>query len=588
MISIETLLNGISIASVNGDTSVMISSVESDSRKVARGSMFVAVRGFNTDGHNFINQAVESGAAAVVCEQIPNNPASGVCWIKTKDSAKALGEVASNFYGNPSRNLKLVGVTGTNGKTTIATVLYNMFLKLGYKCGLFSTVCNYINGKEFPATHTTPDPLHLNKMLADMAAEGCDYAFMEVSSHSADQKRIAGLQFAGAVFTNLTHDHLDYHKTFDNYLAAKKSFFDSLTTSAFALVNIDDRHGGVMLQNCKASHHTFSVRFMADFRCSVLECGFQGMCLKIDGEEVWVKFIGDFNASNLLAVYGASVLLGADKKEVLTILSDLNPVAGRLESVKSDYGISGIVDYAHTPDALSNVIETINKLRQGAAKLITVVGAGGDRDKTKRPKMALISAQGSDKLILTSDNPRTENPEAILDDMEAGITADLKRKTLRISDRKEAIKAAVMFANAGDVILVAGKGHSSGVLKEGGRNILTTEDIKNFVQAGADVILMPAPGTIPGCSVEKISELVDQIHAAGALAKAVIGTSQEGAHVDTIRQIALYSKMAGADIHHIGDTGYAGVALPENIFAFGVAIRGIRHQYTRMARSINR
>jgi UDP-N-acetylmuramoyl-L-alanyl-D-glutamate--2,6-diaminopimelate ligase len=298
-------------------------------------------------------------------------------------------------------------------------------------------------------------------MLAEMVDEGCDYAFMEVSSHSVDQKRIAGLRFAGAIFTNLTHDHLDYHKTFDNYLAAKKSFFDSLTPSVFALVNIDDRNGRVMLQNCKASHHTFSVRSMANFRCSVLESGFSGTFMKIDGEEVWVKFIGDFNASNLLAVYASSVLLGADKKEVLTVLSNLKSVAGRLEAVKTDCGISGIVDYAHTPDALNNVIETINKLRQGNANLITVVGAGGDRDKTKRPKMALIAAQGSDKLILTSDNPRSENPEAILDDMEAGISADLKRKTLRIADRKEAIKTAVMLANKGDVILVAGKGHET-------------------------------------------------------------------------------------------------------------------------------
>ena len=460
MINIETLLNGISTVSVSGDTSVAISSVEFDSRKVTRGSMFVAVKGLNADGHSFIEQTIASGAAAVLCENVPENPASHVCWIKVDDSAKALGEVASNFYGNPSRNLKLVGVTGTNGKTTIATSLYNMFIKLGYKCGLFSTVCNYINGKEYAATHTTPDPLQLNKMLADMEAEGCDYAFMEVSSHSVAQKRIAGLQFAGGVFTNLTHDHLDFHKTFDNYLAVKKSFFDSLPPSAFALVNVDDRNGRVMIQNCKASHYTFSVRSMADFRCSILEFGFSGMCLKVDGEEVWVKFIGDFNASNLLAVYGSAVLLGADKKEALTILSDLNPVAGRLESVANSE-ISCIVDYAHTPDALNNVIETINNIRQGAANLITVVGAGGDRDKTKRPKMALIAAQGSDRAILTSDNPRSEAPEAILDDMEAGVPADMKRKTLRIADRREAIRAAVMLANTGDVVLVAGKGHEN-------------------------------------------------------------------------------------------------------------------------------
>ena len=368
---------------------------------------------------------------------------------------------ASNYYGNPSSSLKLVGVTGTNGKTTIATLLYKMFLRLGYKCGLFSTVCNYINEKEYEATHTTPDPVQLNSLLAKMVAEGCDYAFMEVSSHSADQKRIAGLKFAGAIFTNLTHDHLDYHKTFDNYLAAKKSFFDNLPAESFALVNADDRNGRVMLQNTAARHYTFSVRGMADYRCNIIEQSFEGMHIKIQGEEIWTRLIGDFNASNLLAVYAASELLGAAKKEILTILSDLYPVTGRLEIIKSPGGISGIVDYAHTPDALLNVIDTINKIREGGVQLITVVGAGGDRDKTKRPKMASISAEGSTRVILTSDNPRTEDPEKILDDMEAGITPDLKRKTLRITDRREAIKAAVMFANKGDVILIAGKGHET-------------------------------------------------------------------------------------------------------------------------------
>jgi UDP-N-acetylmuramoyl-L-alanyl-D-glutamate--2,6-diaminopimelate ligase len=354
-----------------------------------------------------------------------------------------------------------MGVTGTNGKTTIATLLYRMFLRLGYKSGLFSTVCNYINGKELPATHTTPDPVQLNSLLSEMVREGCDFVFMEVSSHSADQQRIAGLKFDGGIFTNLTHDHLDYHKTFDNYLAAKKRFFDSLPVGSFALVNIDDKNGRVMLQNCLARHYTFSVRGMADYRCGIIEQGFEGMELKIQGEEVWTKFIGDFNASNLLAVYAATELLGANKKEILTILSDLLPVSGRLEVVKSPGGISGIVDYAHTPDALLNVIDTINKIREGGAQLITVVGAGGDRDKTKRPKMASISAEGSSKIILTSDNPRTEDPEKILDDMETGITPELKRKTLRISDRRLAIKTAVMLANSGDVILVAGKGHET-------------------------------------------------------------------------------------------------------------------------------
>jgi len=458
---IEEILNGLDVVSAKGTKNRTISSIEFDSRKVRKDSLFVAVKGYKSDGHDFISSAIASGASAVMCETLPEIPDKNIFWIKTGDSAKALGMAASNFFGNPSRSLKLVGVTGTNGKTTIASLLYRMFIKLGYKCGLFSTVCNYINDKELAATHTTPDPVQLNSLLAQMVEAGCDYAFMEVSSHSADQKRIAGLKFAGGIFTNLTHDHLDYHKTFDNYLAAKKSFFDSLPADAFALVNADDKNGRIMLQNCKARHYTFSVRAMADFRCNIIEQGFEGMELKIQGEEVWTRFIGDFNASNLLAVYAASELLGASKKEILTILSDLHSVAGRLEVIKSPAGISGIVDYAHTPDALLNVIDTINKIREGGVQLITVVGAGGDRDRTKRPEMAAISAEGSTKVILTSDNPRSEDPEKILDDMEAGITPDLKRKTLRIADRHEAIKTAVMLANSGDVILIAGKGHET-------------------------------------------------------------------------------------------------------------------------------
>ena len=461
MMKIDKILEGIEIVSIKGAKNRVISGVVFDSRLVEKDSLFVAVKGYKSNGHDFISSAISSGAAAILCEDLPENPDKNICWIKTKDSAQSLGMAASNFFGNPSHSLKLVGVTGTNGKTTIASLLYRMFLRLGYKCGLFSTVCNYINEKELAATHTTPDPVQLNKLLAQMVDEGCDYAFMEVSSHSADQKRIAGLKFVGGIFTNLTHDHLDYHKTFDNYLAAKKRFFDSLPAEAFALVNADDRNGLVMLQNCKARHYTFSVRGMADFRCSIIEQGFEGMQLKIQGEEVWTRFIGDFNASNLLAVYAASELLGASAKEILTIMSDLHSVAGRLEVIKSPAGISGIVDYAHTPDALLNVIDTINKIRQGGVQLITVVGAGGDRDRTKRPEMAEISARGSDKVILTSDNPRSEDPEMILDEMEAGITPDLKRKTLRITDRHEAIKTAVMLANSGDVILIAGKGHET-------------------------------------------------------------------------------------------------------------------------------
>ena len=461
MMKIEDILKGIEVVSLTGTKSRVVSGIEFDSRKVQKDSLFVAVKGYKSDGHDFISSAISLGATAIICEVVPRDMDKNVCWIKTDDSAKALGIAASNFFGNPSQFLKLVGVTGTNGKTTIASLLYRMFIGLGYKCGLFSTVCNYINEKVLEATHTTPDPIQLNSLLAKMVEEGCDFAFMEVSSHSADQKRIAGLQFAGGIFTNLTHDHLDYHKTFDNYLAAKKSFFDNLPVDAFALVNVDDRNGRVMLQNCKAHHYTFSIRGMADYRCSIIEQGFEGMQLKIQGEEVWTRFIGEFNASNLLAVFAASELLGASKKEILTILSDLHSVAGRLEVIKSPSGISGIVDYAHTPDALLNVIDTINKIREGSVHLITVVGAGGDRDRTKRPKMAAISAEGSDKVILTSDNPRTENPDAILDEMERGITPDLKRKTLRISDRREAIRAAVMLANSGDVILIAGKGHET-------------------------------------------------------------------------------------------------------------------------------
>ena len=461
MMKIQDILKGIEVVSLTGTKSRDVSGIEFDSRKVQKDSLFVAVKGYKSDGHDFISSAISLGATAIICEVVPRDMDKNVCWIKTDDSAKALGIAASNFFGNPSQFLKLVGVTGTNGKTTIASLLYRMFIGLGYKCGLFSTVCNYINEKVLEATHTTPDPIQLNSLLAKMVEEGCDFAFMEVSSHSADQKRIAGLQFAGGIFTNLTHDHLDYHKTFDNYLAAKKSFFDNLSVDAFALVNVDDRNGRVMLQNCKAHHYTFSIRGMADYRCSIIEQGFEGMQLKIQGEEFWTRFIGEFNASNLLAVFAASELLGASKKEILTILSDLHSVAGRLEVIKSPSGISGIVDYAHTPDALLNVIDTINKIREGSVHLITVVGAGGDRDRTKRPKMAAISAEGSDKVILTSDNPRTENPDAILDEMERGITPDLKRKTLRISDRREAIRAAVMLANSGDVILIAGKGHET-------------------------------------------------------------------------------------------------------------------------------
>jgi UDP-N-acetylmuramoyl-L-alanyl-D-glutamate--2,6-diaminopimelate ligase len=461
MMQINDLIRNIEVISLTGKKDPVIGSIEFDSRKVTPETLFVAVRGTRSDGHDFIAKAVELGASAVICEVLPEKADEKVCWIKTDDSAKALGIVASEFFGNPSSLLKLTGVTGTNGKTTIATLLYRMFTRLGYKCGLFSTVCNYIVITELPATHTTPDPVELNRSLAAMVEAGCDYAFMEVSSHAVDQKRIAGLKFTGGIFTNLTHDHLDYHKTFDNYLNAKKSFFNSLPPEAFALVNLDDRNGKVMIQNCKARKYTFSTKGIADFRCNVIEQDFSGMDLRIQGEELWTRFIGDYNASNLIAVFAASELLGGSRKEILTIMSDLRSVPGRLEAVEGPGGIAGIVDYAHTPDALLNVISTINKIRADGKQLITVVGAGGDRDRTKRPEMAAISAEGSTKVILTSDNPRTEDPEKILDDMEAGITPEVRRKVLRICNRREAIRAAVMLAGQGDIVLVAGKGHEN-------------------------------------------------------------------------------------------------------------------------------
>jgi UDP-N-acetylmuramoyl-L-alanyl-D-glutamate--2,6-diaminopimelate ligase len=461
MIRISDLTRNIEVVSITGTENPVVESIEFDSRRVTPGALFVAVKGTKSDGHDFIGNAIASGASAVICEVIPEFASNNTCWIKTKDSAKALGIVSSGFFGNPSASLKLVGVTGTNGKTTIATLLYRLFSKLGYKCGLFSTVCNYIVITEYPATHTTPDPVILNRTLAAMVKEGCDYAFMEVSSHATSQKRIAGLKFAGGIFTNLTHDHLDYHKTFRNYLNAKKSFFDSLPADAFALINSDDRNGKVMLQNCSAKKYTFSTKGTADFRCSVIGQDFGGMGLRIQGEEVWTRFIGDFNASNMLAVFAASVLLGGKGREILMALSEMGSVPGRLEAVESPGGIIGIVDYAHTPDALLNVISTLNRIRGANQQLITVVGAGGDRDRTKRPEMALISAEGSSRVILTSDNPRTEDPEKIIDDMEAGITPEVRSRVLRISNRREAIRAAVMLAAPGDVVLVAGKGHEN-------------------------------------------------------------------------------------------------------------------------------
>jgi len=461
MRDLRKILEEIKVISMHGDADRSITGVTADSRGVMPGTLFIAVRGTKSDGHAFIPGAVKAGAVAVICEQRPEEMPEGVTFIVTDDSAAATGLAASAFYDHPSRKIRLTGVTGTNGKTTIATLLYNTFESFGYKCGLLSTVCNYVHHRREDATHTTPDPVRLNALLAAMVDEGCEYAFMEVSSHAVDQRRIAGLTFSGGVFTNLTHDHLDYHGTFDNYLAAKKKFFDGLRPDAFALVNADDRNGSVMVQNCRASKHTFSMHSMADFRCIITEQGFEGMLLKVNGTEVWTRFIGDYNASNLLAVYGTSVLLGAEPGEALRVLSTLYPVSGRMEVIRSSDGITGIVDYAHSPDAVENVINAVNRLRQGSGRLIVVVGAGGDRDRTKRPVMARIAANGADRLILTSDNPRSEDPEHIIDEMQAGLTPDAMAKMIRITGRAEAIKAAVMLASPGDIIIVAGKGHET-------------------------------------------------------------------------------------------------------------------------------
>lgn len=446
-----------------GSMETEITDVQIDSRKVKKGSLFIAERGTQTDGHVFIPAAVKNGAAAVVCETMPEEIDGNTVFVRLESTEAAAGPIATQFYGDPSRKLKLVGVTGTNGKTTIATLLYNMFRKFGYKCGLCSTVCNYIDGEAVPADHTTPDPVTLNYLLGRMADAGCQYAFMEVSSHSIAQKRIGGLVFAGGIFTNLTRDHLDYHKTFENYRDAKKAFFDGLPKTAFAITNGDDKNGMIMVQNTAATVKTYSTRSMADFRARILEMSFEGMLLEIDGREVSVPFVGKFNVSNLLAVYGAARMLGREAMEILTTLSTLHSVAGRFETLRSPSGYTAIVDYAHTPDALVNVLSAIHEVlkesRSLESKVITVCGAGGNRDKGKRPLMAAEAANRSDRVVITSDNPRFEDPQAIINDMTAGLTAAQSRKVVTIADRREAIKAACMMADKGDVILIAGKGH---------------------------------------------------------------------------------------------------------------------------------
>ena len=457
--TIRDLISGLKTVSVTGSQDVEVTDIQLDSRKVTPGCLFVAMRGTTVDGHQFISKAQELGAAAVLCEVLPAEQSESVTYIQVPDCEDVVGLVATRFFGDPSSKVKLVGVTGTNGKTTIATLLYNMFRKFGYKCGLLSTVCNYIDGEPVPADHTTPDPVTLNRLMGRMADEGCKYVFMECSSHAIVQKRIGGLKYAGGIFTNLTRDHLDYHKTVENYLKAKKMFFDGLPKDAFMVTNLDDKNGLVMAQNTKAKVTTYSLRSMSDFKGRILESGFEGMLLDINGREVFLKFIGKFNASNLLAVYGTAVNLGRDPMEVLTDMSTLVPVNGRFDAIRSPKGFTAIVDYAHTPDALTNVLTTIVDVLDGKGQIITVVGAGGNRDKGKRPLMAKESVKYSDRVIITSDNPRFEEPQDIINDMLAGLTKEDMQKVITIVDRREAIRTACMMAQAGDVILVAGKGH---------------------------------------------------------------------------------------------------------------------------------
>ncbi len=457
---LKDIINDIHVVTTVGDTNIDICDVDIDSRKVGPGHLFVAIKGTQTDGHQYIGKAVEQGAAAILCEEMPGELHDGVCYVQVASTEQAVGLVATIFQGDPSSKLKLVGVTGTNGKTTIATLLYNMFRGFGFKCGLLSTVCNYIEGEPVPASHTTPDPIELNRLLGCMVAAGCQYVFMECSSHAIAQQRIGGLKFAGGIFTNLTRDHLDYHKTVENYRDAKKAFFDMLPKGSFAITNADDKNGMYMVQNTKAQVKTYSVRAMADFRARIVECHFEGMYLEINGKEVGVQFIGKFNVSNLLAVYGAAVMLGQKPEDVLVMLSTLKSVAGRLEPIHSPEGYTAVVDYAHTPDALENVLKAIHEVLDGKnGQIITVCGAGGNRDKGKRPLMAQEAVKQSDRVIITSDNPRFEEPQDIINDMLAGLDAKQMKKVVTIVDRREAIRTACMMAQQGDVILIAGKGH---------------------------------------------------------------------------------------------------------------------------------
>nr|WP_121271222.1 UDP-N-acetylmuramoyl-L-alanyl-D-glutamate--2,6-diaminopimelate ligase [Pedobacter schmidteae] len=455
---LQDVLYGITITSLVGQSNREVSALVFDSRQATAGAIFFAIKGTLSDGHAYIGNVITAGVQVVVCEQIPDQTMADVTYIVVDNSSVALGKMAANFYGNPSAKLQLVGITGTNGKTTIATLLFKLFRSLGYKVGLISTVDNHINDKVVPATHTTPNPVALNMLLQDMVDAACDYCFMEVSSHAVVQHRIEGLSFAGGVFSNITHDHLDFHKTFDNYIKAKKAFFDGLPTSAFALTNLDDKNGMVMLQNTKAVKKTYALKQLADFKAKIIENSFNGLHLEVDQADVFFKLVGSFNAYNLLAVYGTALLLDQDQLTVLTTLSNLTGAEGRFDYIVSN-GIIGIVDYAHTPDAVQNVLSTVQDIRKGTEQVITIIGCGGDRDKTKRPIMAQVACDWSDKVILTSDNPRTENPQTIVEEMEKGVSPTNRRKTLSIVDRREAIKTACHLAKPGDIILLAGKGH---------------------------------------------------------------------------------------------------------------------------------
>lgn len=479
---LSDILYKVSIVEIIGSTDVTIAGLAFDSRKVDIGFLFIATKGLTVDGHSFIQTAIDKGAKAVLCEEIPENHNNNNTYIKVADSTKALAFASANFYDNPSQKIKLVGVTGTNGKTTIANLLHNLFEKLGYKAGLLSTVVNKIHNTQIQANYTTPDSLEINRLLDKMVQTGCDYCFMEVSSHAMAQNRVEGLQFAGGIFTNITHDHLDYHKTFAEYLAAKKRFFDELPASAFAITNGDDKNGKIVLQNTKAKKHTYALKSMADYKGKILENRISGLHMLLNNTEVWFKLVGDFNAYNLLAIYGAAVLLEQDNEEVLKELTSLNSVEGRFDYVKSQNNITAIVDYAHTPDALENVLKTINGLRDSGEDIITVVGCGGDRDSAKRPVMAKISCKYSQRSIFTSDNPRSEDPEKIIQQMMEGVDIIEKRKVLEIVNRREAIKTAVALAKPGDIILIAGKGHEKYQEINGVRNHFDDKEIvKEFL-----------------------------------------------------------------------------------------------------------